>query len=297
MNISNAFNVTSIDSKAPPLPEDITIVTIPSHPDISMTKTQPNNSIAPMGPINEIEALLAASMKSSRIAGPSPENVAARLLELGVPKYLDYLNNPRLLNSGNAVLDFGGSLPNASQEGDKMSRPLSAPPSAATRLVVEYGECWPGFARVASDGKDVYDGSRLGDNGITREDFEATVGSAQKMLFPLRGSVARSNFFLLLGSTLGLAVVLLAGILAGCFVTYFITLALVGTYMAALVGYVVWQKQRSSQLLFYSHIALALFVRSENNRLYLSHKVLLRPGHLGKWLEFHMLPSRVPNCI
>jgi hypothetical protein len=31
---------------------------------------------------------------------------------------------------------------------------------------------------------------------------------------------------------------------------------------------------------------LALYCRAENNRFYLKHNVEMRPGFLGKWIEF-----------
>lgn len=31
---------------------------------------------------------------------------------------------------------------------------------------------------------------------------------------------------------------------------------------------------------------LALVCRAENNRIYLKHQVEMRPGFLGKWIEF-----------
>lgn len=38
-----------------------------------------------------------------------------------------------------------------------------------------------------------------------------------------------------------------------------------------------------------SHFLLAVFCRAENNRLYLKQGVELRPGYLGKWIEFEIM--------
>mmetsp|Transcript_22960 Transcript_22960/g.17400 ORF Transcript_22960/g.17400 Transcript_22960/m.17400 type:complete len:98 (+) Transcript_22960:303-596(+) len=45
-------------------------------------------------------------------------------------------------------------------------------------------------------------------------------------------------------------------------------------------------KVRSNKYLRQSHFALSIFCRAENNKLYLMKQVYLKPGFLGKWLEF-----------
>ena len=48
-------------------------------------------------------------------------------------------------------------------------------------------------------------------------------------------------------------------------------------------------KYRSSYQMRMSQFLLSVFCRSENNRLYLKHGVEVRPGFLGKWIEFTCL--------
>ena len=42
------------------------------------------------------------------------------------------------------------------------------------------------------------------------------------------------------------------------------------------------------------HFLLALFLRAENNRLYLKHNILLRPGYMAKWIEVHSIDHFTP---
>lgn len=45
----------------------------------------------------------------------------------------------------------------------------------------------------------------------------------------------------------------------------------------------------SHKLFRHSGFALAMLCRAENNRFYLTNGVELRPGYLGRWVEFRML--------
>lgn len=228
-----------------------------------------------------------------------PQDFVSALLSYGALKYLDYLNHPLLFNSKNSVLDFGGKLSGPSLAGDNpvLFKPLSPPLSTDTRLVLEYGECSAGFSREAGSGRTAYESSLLRENGIIEEEFEKTVERAEEVLRPLRGAVARSNLYLLLLVAIGLVFVTVMGTVLGKYVSYYGSLGVIAAYVATLGIFVLCQKKKNAGLLIYAHLALALFLRSENNRLYLSHKVLLRPGHLAKWIEFHMFPSSRQNTL
>ena len=47
-------------------------------------------------------------------------------------------------------------------------------------------------------------------------------------------------------------------------------------------------KSKSNRYLRQSHFLLAVYCRAENNRLYLRKNVEMRPGFLGKWIEFNI---------
>ena len=46
-------------------------------------------------------------------------------------------------------------------------------------------------------------------------------------------------------------------------------------------------KYLANRYLKQGHFILALVCRCENNRVFLHHNVEMRPGYLGKFLEFH----------
>lgn len=60
-----------------------------------------------------------------------------------------------------------------------------------------------------------------------------------------------------------------------------------------------WAVRYTSNKLFRnSQFALAMLCRAENNRFYLHNGVELRPGYLGRWIEFRVLEQEGnPNMI
>lgn len=56
-----------------------------------------------------------------------------------------------------------------------------------------------------------------------------------------------------------------------------------------IIGLIINKVTRSyaNKYLRQGHLMLALICRAENNRIYLSFNVEMRPGYLGKWIEFH----------
>lgn len=63
-------------------------------------------------------------------------------------------------------------------------------------------------------------------------------------------------------------------------------LFLVIAYLVAILIVNSLIKARSSFRLRMSQFLLSVFCRAENNRLYLRQGIELRPGFLGKWIEF-----------
>jgi Asp-tRNA(Asn)/Glu-tRNA(Gln) amidotransferase C subunit len=45
-------------------------------------------------------------------------------------------------------------------------------------------------------------------------------------------------------------------------------------------------KELSNKYLKQAQFMLAIVCRSENNRVFLFHNIEMRPGYLGKWIEF-----------
>jgi hypothetical protein len=53
-------------------------------------------------------------------------------------------------------------------------------------------------------------------------------------------------------------------------------------------------KHFSNKYLKQGHFMLGLICRSENNRVFLHHNVEVRPGYLGKWVEFLTYDDDMP---
>ena len=60
-------------------------------------------------------------------------------------------------------------------------------------------------------------------------------------------------------------------------------------YVGACFGAFFAVRNYSNRLFRNSQFALAVFCRAENNRFYLHNEVELRPGYLGRWIEFKVL--------
>ena len=67
------------------------------------------------------------------------------------------------------------------------------------------------------------------------------------------------------------------------------TALIIVVYLAACYGITLYFKYRSSYEYRMSQFLLAVFCRVENNRLYLRNGIEMRPGFLGKWIEFASL--------
>ena len=67
---------------------------------------------------------------------------------------------------------------------------------------------------------------------------------------------------------------------------YWWPMFLVIVYLFSVLIVITIFKYRSSYKMRMSQFLLSIFCRAENNRLYLRHGVEIRPGFLGKWIEF-----------
>ncbi len=238
-----------------------------------------------------MQTLLRASFKGRISTGESVGDVVRAMLGSAVVGHLGYLNDERLLNEGNSALDFGERpIVVWKKRQSRGSNGFVVPQSSRSRLVVEYGECRPRYCF-----EDSYRSSVLGEQGIGQDEYEETVRCAGDIVGPFRGAVVRAELCFLLVLCIGLATSIAVGLALGALFTYIITGVMCGTFVAVLAGTFVFMKKRNARLLLYAHVALALFLRCENNRLYLKHRVLVRPGYMAKWMEFNMLPSRSAN--
>ena len=73
----------------------------------------------------------------------------------------------------------------------------------------------------------------------------------------------------------------------GLYSYWVIILAVIAAY--AILGVILnkLSKYLASRYLKQGHFILALVCRCENNRVFLHHNIEMRPGYLGKFIEFH----------
>ena len=53
-----------------------------------------------------------------------------------------------------------------------------------------------------------------------------------------------------------------------------------------------YTKRKSNKYLRQAHYILAIYCRAENNRIYNAKGINLRPGYLGKWIEFNITNNK-----
>ena len=157
------------------------------------------------------------------------------------------------------------------------------PFSTKDRLVVEYSECSPTFVT-----DEAYSYSHLEEHRISLDDFNTTIKGAEEILRPFKGSVTRTDLCYLLFIFIGLIIVFIAGIVLGLIFNYLVTIIIIVVFVLIMVLSYIYLKRRNNRLLLYGYLALALYARCENNRIYLRKKVLVRPGYQCKWIEFNM---------
>jgi len=278
MNNSNLNQTTSVDSKIIPMDRiklqnfrESTSPLTNLHSEISLNNVSHSFSI-PLTPLKEIEALLTASLPKQNIE-PLMENLIFSKSLI----HISHLNDPKLLNFENALLDFGGK--NTKQN-------VMVPSSTQTRFIVEYGECSKGFC-----GKS-YKKSNLCENNVSETEFFDTLNKAEEILEPTRGKISRLNLISAILLTAGFLAVAILAICLGKFVKWYIGMIIGLIYLLFIIVWMVCVRRKSTELIKFARVALALLVRSENNRIYLKKKVLVRPGRQAKWIEFSRVPPK-----
>ena len=78
---------------------------------------------------------------------------------------------------------------------------------------------------------------------------------------------------------------------------YWAPLLLVILYLVCFLIVTLIIKYKSSFQMRISQFLLSIFCRAENNRIYLKHGVEVRPGFLGKWIEFTCLEGNETDEI
>ena len=108
---------------------------------------------------------------------------------------------------------------------------------------------------------------------------------------PLWGWVAVFDRLILFYLVFGMMITAIVSVLLGVFVHYAISIALGCLYFLALGIFVICIKRWTGRLIKHSHFCLSLMLHAENNRLYMKHGVILRPGFMAKWIEVIFIPK------
>lgn len=180
-----------------------------------------------------------------------------------------------------------GDLPNTySVESSEADQVFFTPSGEAPRrLIVKY-DTWNGcydyvYAYM------VFNKYMFGDVGISFDDIEETLKKATNQLQDYRGKLARIERIRTLILAILSAVVIITAISIGMTSggygwPFFLVICLV----IVIMGSQSLVKSKSSYALRMSHFLLSVLCRAENNRMYLERGVEVRPGYLGKWIEF-----------
>ena len=129
-------------------------------------------------------------------------------------------------------------------------------------------------------------------HSVTSEGLFKTVAEVNRLLKPLRGTVARYDRYILFYLLFGLFVVSLLGVLLGMLVHFGISLAIAVVYFVIFIAFVCYTKNKNATLIKEAHFVLAAFLKAENNRYYAQRGIRFRPGFMAKWVEIHFTRSQ-----
>jgi len=237
--------------------------------------------------IQRLTELLKYTLRRKIATGDSIEELVEIMRNSAVFEYLHDLNNERFFNMENAALDLGEKPKLIHGRGIfKNCTNAATPHSTKSRFIVEYSECTPAFYL-----HDIYKNSGFDDHSITEDEFTNSIKGAENVLLKFRGSVINSDMCFLIWFLISFVFILGGGMAMGALISYIITIIISSVYAVILIIVYFCLKRRNLKLLIYGHLALAIYCRCENNRLYLRKKILMRPGYMAKWIEFNMIPN------
>jgi len=133
-----------------------------------------------------------------------------------------------------------------------------------------------------------YAQTKLSERDISLEDIEDTLRRATDIVNDYRGALGRRNKIVQIAIFVAGLAMLFSSVIIGYTRDddYWWPMFLVIVYLFSVLIVITIFKYRSSYKMRMSQFLLSIFCRAENNRLYLRHGVEIRPGFLGKWIEF-----------
>jgi len=137
----------------------------------------------------------------------------------------------------------------------------------------------------------LYADSDIPQRGVSWEEVNDTLQRATELVVNYRGHLAKRNKIVKLLIGLGGLVMLIIAVTIGMLDpgNYWGPMLVAVIYLVSLLIVIVFFKYRSSYNMRMSQFLISVFCRAENNRLYLRRGIEIRPGFLGKWIEF--------NCV
>lgn len=158
-------------------------------------------------------------------------------------------------------------------------------------LVIPY-ENWPNKYDDRK-ARAFYHKTQLSDKGIAFEDVQDTLQQASTLISGYRGYLAKRNKIVKIALALTGLIFCIIAVVVGMESdgNYWAPMLIVVAYLLIVLGVTMLFKYRSSYQMRISQFLLSVFCRAENNRLYLKKGVEVRPGFLGKWIEFTCLES------
>ena len=211
------------------------------------------------------------------------------LLDISDDNVLDIKNMP-WFDMGDLPVSYNINKPESQQV---FLMPETQSPS---QFIVRY-DTWSGcFDNIKAFQQ--YEQVDLARVGISFDEIEETLKRASLLVEDYRGLLAKRERMKTMISAIVFAVVVLICLIIGmasggyALIAFFI----IGSVLAYVL-YASILQALSNKAIRTSHFLLAVFCRAENNRYYLRQGVEMRPGYLGRWIEFHVLPEDQPMEI
>jgi len=213
----------------------------------------------------KLEKLLNLNLQGKINVNEKTEEIVKNLIQYDILKLvnLQKICEDENLDFGDSPLLLGGAQESAAES------VFIIPNSNPTRIIIEYCECSPYFNKISN----LYENSFIYQNQISEQEFSDTIKNADNLLYPLRGWVSKLNFWLYILMIFGTLCVITGAIICGFYVSWIITIIILIVYAVGLGVGMICTKNRNAKTLLYSQIALALYSKSENLRIYEKHNI------------------------
>lgn len=153
-------------------------------------------------------------------------------------------------------------------------------------MIIRYLTCKPMFNTQTKSLVKKYKKTDFADRNVQFEDFHQSVIRASHYMRNYRGKAQFYEKIIISFLSLALIATIVTSICLGFMSHWGYSIVAVITFL--IVGFIVNKIIRNLQnrYLRQGHFMLGLICRCENNRIYLTNNIEMRPGFQGKWIEF-----------